>query len=294
MILIDFFQKEVRLDTRRVVIALIGSGLANAALLVIINISAEQSVDAWERSGLLFGYVAALLIYLFAQRFTLDQSITAVEQALGAMRIRLFDKICQQRPDCIEQYAEVGDYAPLVKDTNLLAQGTTQFILAIQNGMVLLLAIVYLAFLSVTTFYVLLVIIALAIPFYRANFAQSRRFLTSSSQHESVLLHYLQKIRDGFRQIKSDAAEAAGLATGAQMANEKTSQSRVLFNANMVNNIIFSNAIFYVFLLIVVFVLPLFVAEHEALLYQIISTVLFIMVPVLTLVLVVPMLARTT
>lgn len=294
MILIDFFQKEVRSDTRRVVIALISSGLANAALLVIINISAEQSVDAWERSGLLFGYAAALLIYLFAQRFTLDQSITAVEQALGAMRIRLFDKICQQRPDCIEQYAEVGDYASLVKDTNLLAQGTTQFILAIQNGMVLLLAIAYLAFLSVTTFYVLLVIIALAIPFYRANFAQSRRFLTSSSQHESVLLHYLQKIRDGFRQIKSDAAEAAGLATGAQMANEKTSQSRVLFNANMVNNIIFSNAIFYVFLLIVVFVLPLFVAEHEALLYQIISTVLFIMVPVLTLVLVVPMLARTT
>ncbi len=294
MILLDFFKQEVRLDTRRIVIALLGAGLANAALLVIINVSAEQAAETWSRLSWLFGYTIALLAYLFAQRFTLDQSITAVEQALARMRIRLFNKICQKPLDFIEQYAEVSDYTPLVKDSNLLAQGTTQFILAIQNGIVLILAMIYLAFLSATTLYTLLAIVVLTIPFYHTNFIRSRLFLQAAARYESKLLHDLQKIRAGFKQAKLDTAEGDGVLGHAWIVNQQASQSRVSFNENMVNNIIFSNAIFYIFLLIIVFILPLFITEHEVLLYQIISTVLFIMVPVLMLVLVVPMLARTT
>ncbi len=294
MILLDFFQKEVGLNTPRIRLALISSGLANAALLIIISVKPEQMADTWVRLELLLGYAVALLVYLFAQRFMLDQSTTAVEQALAAMRIRLFDKICRKPLDFIEQYVEIRHYTPLIKDSNLLAQATTQFILAIQNIIVLILAMAYLAVLSAPTFYVLLVIVVLIIPFYRKNFTRSRFFLSSSSQHEAGLLGYLQTLRNGFRQVKSDAAEAIGLTSGTQSTNRQSSQSRLSFNENMVNNIIFSNAVFYVFLLIVVFILPLFITGQDGLLYQIISVISFMLSPISTLVMVMPMLARAT
>ncbi len=289
MILFDFFQKEVGLNTPRIRLALISAGLANATLLLIISMQPEQITDIWIRLELLLGYAVALLIYLFAQQFMMDQSTTAVEQTLAAMRIRLLDKISQKSPDFIERYAEVRHYMPLIKDSNVLAQATTQFILAIQNIIALILAMAYLAVLSAPTFYVLLVIIVLIIPFYRKNFTRSLFCLNSSSRHESDLSGYLQKLHDGFGQMQSDTA---GIAADARSANRQGSQSRLLFNENMVNNFVSSYAVFYCFLLIIIFILPLFIADQSALPYQITAVLSFVLLPVSTLSTVMPVLAR--
>jgi putative ATP-binding cassette transporter len=294
MILFNFFRHEVKVDYKPLLFFLLCSGLANASLLIFINLRAEHTFNDTIKLGLLVAYVVALLVYVFAQRYTLDTAITAVESALATLKIRLFNKIRHQDLSFIEQHAQVSDFAPLVKDSNLLAQGTTQFILAIQNSIVLTIAFAYLAFLSMTTFLLLIFLLVIALPFYRANVKKSQHFLKKSSRKESFFLRHLQAMLKGLKLLKLDHAEAIGLSANSQAANQQASTARLSFNTYMVENILFSNALFYIFLLVVVFFLPIFIPEHQSLLYQIISTLLFIMVPLLMLVVVVPMLARTT
>ena len=294
MILFDFFRDEVKADYRPLLALLVCSGLANASLLIFINLGAEYAFSESIKLVLLAGYVVALLVYVLAQRYTLDKAIAAVEAGLAEMKVRLFNKLQQKELAFIEQHHHMSDFASLVKDSNLLAQGTTQFILAIQNAIVVLIASIYLAFLSVTTFYLLIGALLVALPFYAANIRKSRHCLQSSTQQESSFLRHIQAMLQGFTLLKLDDAEATGLAQSTQSANQQASTSRLAFNTHMVENIIFSNAVFYVFLWVIVFILPMFISEHQALLYSIISTLLFIMVPLLMLVVVVPMLARTT
>ena len=294
MILLHFFRREVQVNYTLLLSLLFCSGLANASLLIIINLSADYVLNYQVSFVLLLSYIIALLVYLFAQQYTLDTAIAGVETAMAAMKIRLLDKIRHKNIAFIEQYPQVSDFAPLVRDSNLLAQGTTQFILAIQNAIVVIVACAYLAFLSAITFYLLVLSLLVIWPFYQANVRKSRHFLKKSARKERYFLRRLQSMMRGFAQLKLDHTEAAGLAADAEVANQESSQARITFNTYMVENIVFSNAVFYSFMLIVVFIFPLFMQEHEIFLYHIISTLLFIMGPLLMLVVVVPMLARTT
>ncbi|MDM8558544.1 hypothetical protein [Candidatus Parabeggiatoa sp. HSG14] len=98
------------------------SGLANAAILAIINSAADMisNNDLQTQYGLL--YLTTFALYVYTQRFALSQTVIAVEKFIRKVRVRIADKIRSAELHFIEN-SERGDmYTRLTQDSNLISQ----------------------------------------------------------------------------------------------------------------------------------------------------------------------------
>ena len=89
MHILRFLQKEIALPKTTLFVILTLSGVANAALLVVINTAADQIVRNGEPGQLFVLFVLLLGLFLYTQYYVLQQVVQAVESGLRRVRQRL-------------------------------------------------------------------------------------------------------------------------------------------------------------------------------------------------------------
>jgi putative ATP-binding cassette transporter len=256
------------------------SGIANSFLLVILNQAAMGLEDGQLEGQLFVQYLLTFILFIFAQRASQREAVTAVEYALQKVRIRIADKVRKSELRTIENLGDMGSYSSLTQGASTIAQSAMYMVTGIESLLVLIFASLYLLWLSPPSFVVAMVLIlgtiALLVKHYQKTFLE----LSEATRKEGQFFEYFTSILKGFKQLKTNRKQSDDLFSHIEQLATETSDLKSRSNVRLLEDILLSNVTFYLLLLIVVFLLPSLLIENEENLFQLITTILFMMEPV--------------
>ena len=153
-------------------------------------------------------------------------------------------------------------------------------ITGVEALLVLIFASLYLLWLSPSSFMIAMVLIAITITLLVRHYQNTFEELSVASTKEGLFFSQFVSILQGFKQLKLNRQESDGLFRDTKQLALEASDLKGRSNVRLLEDILLTNVIFYLLLLLVVFILPSLVTAHEENLFQVIATILFMMEPV--------------
>lgn len=280
MKILKFIVQETDISRPRILLLAAISGIANGLLLVILNEAAANLEDGLLEAQLFFQYLITFVLFIYAQRTSQREAVIAVEQALQKVRVRLADKIRHCELRTIEQMDDISNYSPLTQGANTMAQSAMYLVTGVESLLVLIFASLYLLWLSPASFTVAMILIALTVLLLVRHYRRSFSELSQAAKQEGQFFAHFTSMLKGFKQLKTRRSESDELFGQLQHLATETSTLKSRANVRLLEDILLSNVTFYLLLLLVTFLLPTLVSAPEAHLFQVITTILFMMEPV--------------
>ena len=290
--LLTFYRRESGLPLLPLLVAVALSGTGQGMLMAVANLGADASESTLKRTALLVFYVVAMVLYLGGLRRALRGGFIASEQALERVRVRVSTRLLQADLAYVERHAGTGHFTPLQQDTRLIADAMTQALYSLQSLALFAVSSLYMAWKNPTTFGLVSLVFVIVLPKLMRNYRRTTEETGLSAAREGAFFSLFGDLVQGFKEVKLNRARGeaiqAGLSTRARQAHAPRHQ----VNQRTVDDLQFSNGIFYVLLAVVVFMLPdLWPSEHGSV-PQTLATVLFLMGPLTSFATTLPMLAR--
>lgn len=257
------------------------AALACAALIAIINFAAEQAALARPVSPrLILLYVIAFATYSLANRGSLRMANQFLQERLGALRVRIADKI--RRADLRQlELAGGGEiYATMAQDINQLPENFPLLVTAAQSVFLLLFGLLYVATVSVISFLVLTGAIAAGLAFFFWRRAELKKVMLTVHTTEAELLDSLTHFTDGFQEIRLNANRSDALFRRFDAITAELESVIVKVGGKWVVVLMFSNAFLYALLGAVILVLPGFFHGYTDVIYKVVAAAIFCVAPV--------------
>jgi len=269
------------------------AGLANAVLIGLINLVAEQSALGKPVSLRLFLlYLLAFAIYVLANRASLRRANDFFQERLGDLRLRLVDKIRHAELLTLERLGRGHLYAVVAQETNHLAQNFPLLVGASQSLFLLVFCLLYIATLSLVSFIVVSAVTVLALLFFYNRRRALNAAMVSVHAVEGEMLDSLTHFTEGFQEIRLSANKNNALFERyAQIVDELRSLV-VGIGGKWVVLLLFSNAFLYGLLGVVIFVLPGFFDGYTDVIYKIAAAGIFCVGPVFSITSAAPLFSR--
>ena len=293
MKILQFMTQETTVSKQRVLLLAMVSGITNSLLLIIINQAATKLQDGVVEAQLFFQYLLAFILFIFAQRTSQRQAVSAVEHALQGFRTRIADKVRRCELRTIEQLGDISHYSSLTQGANTISQSVMYVITGIESLLVLIFASLYLLWLSPPSFLIATVLIGCAITLLIRHYQKTFQQLSTASRKEGDFFARFTGLLQSFKQLKIHQQENDALFADIQQLASEAGKLKSRSNVRLLEDILLSNVIFYLLLLLVVFMLPAVLPTHEENLFQIITTILFMMEPVALISAAIPNLSKT-
>ncbi len=288
MTIFHFLKKEYNKPLRKLLILTGVSGMSSAGVLALINTAAQNATAEKINFSNLLMFAAVVGIFITSQKFILTEGIVLIEYVLHNIRVRLSDKIRRTDLLNIEIIGKAEIYNRLTQETALISQMAAYLVTAIQSGIMLVFILAYIAYLSLMSAILLLVLIGAGVLIFNKN---NKKVLTELVETNKVEIKYfvaLTDIIDGLKEIKLNRKKGNDLFSHHDNISSLLKKLKVktgyLFSVNMV----FSQAFLYIVLGAIVFVLP---QLNESFSKEIISTttaMLFAIGPLTSLVSMIP------
>jgi putative ATP-binding cassette transporter len=268
------------------------SGIANGLLLAIINKAAENVSNQTIENHLFMVYLTAFILYLYAQKYALSQAVTAIEQVIRKVRLRITHKIRSSELLFIENVGRAEMYTRLTQDSNLVSQSALILVFAAQSSIVLFFSLIYIALLSPISFLIVLMDIAIGLLFFFSISRELRHKLELAAQKEAEFFNSLNHVLDGFKEIKINQEKSNTLFNHIVDISTTTEQLKVDAGMQMMKVLSFSQMAFYILLALLVFIMPLFGQAYPDMIFKLTSATLFIIGPMGTVVSSLPSFSR--
>jgi putative ATP-binding cassette transporter len=277
--LLEFFNESDAPKTKIMLMATI-SGLANGILLAIINTAAEQISNQSAEARFFLLYLTAFALFVYTQRYALSQATIAVEELIRQIRVRIADKIRRSELRFIEETGSASMYAPLTKDTNLISQTAITLVMSGQSVIVFVFSACYLAWLSPLSLLITVVFIGSTMMMYLSHHKTISEELYSASQKETQFFETFGHILEGFKELKINSRKNDDVFLHIEQISRETSELKITSGLRLVTTMMFGQVTFYILLVILVFIMPLFSPIHSEVIFKITATILFITGPV--------------
>ncbi|HEY8358011.1 MAG TPA: cyclic peptide export ABC transporter, partial [Ramlibacter sp.] len=258
------------------------AALANAALLALVNIAAEQSA-AQKPVGaqLTLLYLLAVATYAIANGASLRGANALLQQRLSDLRLRLADRIRRSDLRSVETLGRGQLFAIVAQETNHLAQNFPMLVGAAQSLGLVLFCVLYIAWLSLVSFIVILLAVGAGLLFFASRRRQLNADMVRVHASEAAMLEALTHFAEGFQEIRLNAARNESLFARFRAILDDLEREVDRIGRNWVVLLLFSNAFMYALLGVVVFVLPMFFAGYTDIIYKIAAAALFCVGPVI-------------
>jgi putative ATP-binding cassette transporter len=280
MKILSFMTDETDVSKQRVLLLAGISGIANSLLLVILNEAATQLNNGEIETQLFAQYLITFILFIFAQRTSQREAVSAVEHALQKVRVRLTNKVRSCELRTIESLGGIGTYSSLTQGANTIAQSVMYLITGIESTLVLIFASLYLLWLSPPSFVIAITLISITIFLLVRHYQKTFVELTEASRKEGEFFQHFTAMLKGFKELKLSQRKSDEMFSHVEEVAKETGKLKSQSNVRLLEDILLSNITFYLLLLLVVFVMPNFVEAHEENLFQVIATILFMMEPV--------------
>ena len=284
--IVRFISEETDTRVSRLFMLAVVGGICNSLLLVIINTAAKNIDDGVIPVEHLMQYLLAFFLTIFAQRTAQRETINAVESGLQNVRVRLSKKLLNSSLHNLEQDNDVSRFSALSQSANMISQSAMHVIAGAEALIVIVFAGFYLLWLSPAGFLVAVVLIVITIFLLVQHYRLSYQELARASTQEGQFLSRSVSVLKGFKQLKLNQAHSQAIYAEMQGIAEGTYRLKSRANIRLFEDILFTNIMFYILLMVIVFFLPNLLGSYvygAEVLFPIIATVLFMMEPVYTL-----------
>lgn len=257
------------------------AGVANAVLLALVNVAAErthQGIPVGAQPALL--YLIAFGIYYVANQASLYRANHFVQGRLRALRNRIASKIQRADLRSLEKIEHGNIYSVLSQEMNHFSHHFTLLSSAAQSAILLVLCLIYIAFLSFAAFMVVLSATTLALLFFWRRRIALNEAMISVNAKEAEMLETLRHYTDGFQEVRIHADRNDALHAQFRKVINELENIVVGIGGKWVVMLLFSNAFLYVLVGVVIFILPLFFEGYTDTIYKIVTASIFLVGPV--------------
>lgn len=266
-------------DPRQLIAIAALSGIANAAILGIINVASATAAEGRRSVALLFPLLAAILAYAGAQKFVLVAAVREVERTVDRIRIRLFEQAARCELLAFERIGPDAIYSAISTETQTISNTINVLITGGQAGILLVFAFVYLSILSMPAFVIGLVMMALALALL---IRQSRRQRDSFGQvfaQQAELLGVLSSLIAGFKEVRMNSARALALMADFRARSRLSADRMIDSRTAMADSINLSQILIFLMLAALVFAVPALFPGEAATVASSATIVLFMVGP---------------
>ena len=279
MKLIEFYTKESTISATPIIISAVISGIANGALLAIINQAAETASYESLNFRYFLLFAIAMTIFVGTKKYALKRSTILAENVIKQIRLRITDKIRHARLLFLEELGKSEIYTRLTQDTNLISQSGIVIMNACQSAVMIFFASIYIAILSKMAFLIVLCAIGCAVVIYLSNLKEIHKDLHKATNKETEFFDSLNDILEGIKEIKINNAKSDDLFDHFKDIGHSTEDLKVNVGIKFVKNIIFANSSFYILMAVIVFLLPTLTPTYTDVIIKTTATILFIIGP---------------
>lgn len=255
------------------------TGIANAALISLINTGAEYVTNDKVNHRVFILFVLSLLIYILSKRYVAMRSAVLVESILNKIRYRIADKIRHAELSLLEAKGTAPFYARLGQDTVKVSNFTASVVGAIQAIIMIVFTTLYIGTISLRAFFLVAIMLAVCFLVYSSRRKVFRTMWLKLSEYESRFYAKLGHILDGFKEIKLNRSKNESVLQDFAAVNEEMRDYKIGLVQSYTRLSIFSQAFFFVILGSVIFVFPQFHEEYATNIVKITAAILFISGP---------------
>lgn len=291
MRLIDLLITENRISLRRLGVMVAVAGISNAALLAVINSATGYIKEGRAEIGPALLFIFFLISYVYSQRYVLRVTASEIESLVHRYRERLISRLEMCELEAVERIGRGRIFSAISADTRTISQTTSGLVVAAQAAVLIFFASLYLATISLISLLFSIFFMTVAARIYLSKMQHVGEALHQASREEGLLHDFVNGMLDGFKEVKLSSRRAAAVLADAVAVSRRTADYRTSALLALNTNFVFAQVSFLLLLGILVFVTPAFGEQYSDDIVKSLTTVIFLIGPISTLVATVPQVA---
>lgn len=295
--LLGLIRKESPELLREMLVAAGISGLASAAILIIVN-AAEQVTATGRvslmavRFGVMFGLVAAA--YVVSLRVTFNRSAQIFEGMVEKIRTRVLDKVRHSDLVALETIGPARIHTFLTQDLLLISNLEGRLSAAVQAAVLMLFVSIYIAYLSGFAFLLTVGLSLGGVVIHLRGDREYRKNVERNNKEEIKFFGLITHLFKGFREVKVNQRRSAALAADLREVSRDLKTLKMETTRLYSDSFIKAQCFFYCLVALVVFVLPRLVPTDADVIAKTTMSILFIIGPLSQVVGVLPDLSKAS
>lgn len=278
MTIVNFIKKADARQIRLMLLLSLVAGVANAVLIVVITNVAEIVANAGRPGTLSWvAFLGAFGFYYVANQFALSRSMVIIEGLLDQTRLEIADKLRKSELLVIDHLGRGHLYNLVAKETNHLSVTFPLLVDAIQQIILLTVALFYLLYLSPAAFVVFLATVCVGILGYKAIESRFRKILRLVERMQAQMLDAIVDIIHGGKELRLHSQRSEAVAAAYRKRSNILERLLVRAVDHWVSLVLLLAFTMFLMLGIVAFAFPAYVAGHETIIFQLVPVLLFCM-----------------
>jgi putative pyoverdin transport system ATP-binding/permease protein len=274
-----------------VILALI-SGLANGAVLATINRAAATVSDGDVRAQSIVVLGLAIVVYSIAQRSLMLMAATLAEQAVDRIRVEVLKALQSADLADLENLNRNEIYTCVNTEMQIMADGVVQLVMVGQALVLVVVTMLYMAWLSLFALAVAVIFLAIAAYVHLARAQQIIDEYHASIVVQTQLADGFTDFVEGFKEVKLNATRSRELGAKVDQLSRDFAAMRLKTRAVFATDFVASQVAFFLLTGTMVLVVPMFTAVDTETIVMTTASVLFLIGPITAVISGVPILQR--
>ncbi|SFB79619.1 cyclic peptide export ABC transporter [Pseudoalteromonas denitrificans] len=288
----ELVNRELRIDKKKFFTLACISGLANAAVLAVINTSAQHVSDKEDTLYYLAIFVVIVAIYVVAQKQLMFAATAHVEQAINNLRLKLVEDIRRSELSTIEKIGKEEIYTIISKELQTMSQASTLFVIVGQASVLIFFTMIYIAWLSLAAFILTIFFVSIGAGLHLLRSREVRGYLKKSFDKENQLVTRLSDLLDGFKEVKLSSKRADDLEKQIFKLSDEVAETKIKTQSIYSSDFVMSQSTFFVLTGSMVFFVPILSSVYPDVVMKVTTTSLFLIGPISNIVSGIPIFAN--
>lgn len=279
-VLIDFFRAGSSVATSRLVWMASVAGLTNALILGVLNAGAANAARNGALTSLLVIFLIVSVVYVYAQRYLFVTSTVEVEKILHAYRMRQVDRVRHCDLDALERIGPARIFGALGRQPQVLSTAGATIILGLQSVVIIVFALVYLAWVNLAAAFLTIVILGVGLVVHQGRMKRARVQLAEADAKENELFDSITDLLDGFKEIRLNVGRSADLSAYIAAISHRVLDLKSDVDVKFSELFLFAQIVFFAAGAAMVFLLPGLGFVRSDDLLKTITVILFLIGPI--------------
>jgi putative ATP-binding cassette transporter len=291
MTILRLFQLQLSRNLPKFIMLALLSGGSSAAVLATIN-SAAASLHRGGMLRMLLIFVLVIVTYGISQRALMLLAAASAERLVEGLRIEFVERLQAAELLDIENLNRSEFYNSLSSEMQVISDGTLGLIIIGQSLVLVLVTMLYVAWLSFAAAIAAVIFMLVAASFHIARNKEIRQQMRQIFQQQASLLASFADYVEGFKEVKLNTRRAIELSTHIRNSAHELAERQLGTRALFATDLVYSQITFFLLPGVMVFLVPLFSAADTATVAMTTTSVLFLIGPISTVVGGLPVLQR--
>lgn len=280
MAILDFIKGGDRRAFRWMLLCAVVAGLANALLMVDVNLVASLVAKGGRPTwGHAVAFVVVFAIFYQFDKLAVRRANIVVERLLKGLRLGLVDKLRCSELQVVEKLGRGNLYGAVAQATNQLSVTFPLLVENFQQSVLLLISLVYLAYLSLPALVVFVVATLVGYATYRRLKQDFGATLQEVARQEAAMLDAVGDIIDGGKELRLGSKRSESVFRAYQELSCSTEALLSRSGEHSISMVLLGSFIVYSLLAVVAFLFPRYMNLQGTVVFQLIPTILFCMSP---------------